>query len=368
MSHSKETANYQLPIYADEDMPTYLGEWNETMTKLDDDMFGLHGEYTKLNQVIVNHLDNDAKEKAEINSRLDGHDTDIANLKAEDEKLSAADEELSKRITDNANNISGAVETANNAIEKANSAEQSAETALNTANEAKTTASENAPKDHASETTEYGIGTTSKYGHVKISNSKDISGDGSDGIVMSPTAIKQTINEYISIYDASGIDNAIKWNNIVRTAKPEPLQNISGLELLDYEATFTWNKKMKLINLTIYFEIRTTGEGTFKLPAGTYVGHLPEEADFTAAGLDYVNLNPSQQVSFNNAHILQNDALANNGVYSSFIEPMNLYIDTNGNIFNKHDHNIFSNEVGLTYRSIPLSGLQSTNNWGTNWD
>lgn len=35
MSYSEETPNYKLPLYLADDRPSYLGDWNETMNKID---------------------------------------------------------------------------------------------------------------------------------------------------------------------------------------------------------------------------------------------------------------------------------------------------------------------------------------------
>ena len=36
MSHSKTTNNYGLPIFVNNDQPTWLGDFNDAMYKIDD--------------------------------------------------------------------------------------------------------------------------------------------------------------------------------------------------------------------------------------------------------------------------------------------------------------------------------------------
>lgn len=54
-----------------------------------------------------------------------------------------------------------------------------------------------APKAHASTATTYGIGTSSNYGHVKLSDSATSTSAASSGIAASPKAVK-TVNDRIT--------------------------------------------------------------------------------------------------------------------------------------------------------------------------
>lgn len=63
-------------------------------------------------------------------------------------------------------------------------------TAQSTADTAKTTADGKAPTSHASTSTTYGKGTSSNYGHVKLSDSVSSTSSTSDGVATTPKAVK----------------------------------------------------------------------------------------------------------------------------------------------------------------------------------
>lgn len=66
----------------------------------------------------------------------------------------------------------------------------SVKSAYDLANTAKTTADGKAPTSHASTGTSYGIGTSSNYGHVKLSDATNSTSAASAGIAASPAAVK----------------------------------------------------------------------------------------------------------------------------------------------------------------------------------
>ena len=87
--------------------------------------------------------------------------------------------------------------TADTAQSTANSAQSTADTAKSTANSAKSTAdtaqstaNSRAPIAHASTSTTYGIGTSSNYGHVKLSDSTTSTSSTSSGVAATPAAVK----------------------------------------------------------------------------------------------------------------------------------------------------------------------------------
>ena len=87
--------------------------------------------------------------------------------------------------------------TANTAQSTADTAKSTADTAQSTANSAKSTAdtaqstaNSKAPIAHASTSTTYGIGTSSNYGHVKLSDSTTSTSSTSSGVAATPAAVK----------------------------------------------------------------------------------------------------------------------------------------------------------------------------------
>lgn len=86
---------------------------------------------------------------------------------------------------------SSAYDLANEAGQAATDAAQAATDAQTAAEDAQTAASGKAPTAHASTSTTYGKGTTSDYGHVKLSDStSSTSAAASGGIAATPAAVK----------------------------------------------------------------------------------------------------------------------------------------------------------------------------------
>ena len=78
------------------------------------------------------------------------------------------------------------------------SAQKSADDAQTAADAAKSTADGKAPKAHASSATTYGIGTSSNYGHVKLSDSTSSTSAASKGIAASPKAVKAAYDKAVA--------------------------------------------------------------------------------------------------------------------------------------------------------------------------
>ena len=74
-------------------------------------------------------------------------------------------------------------------------AQKSADDAQTAADAAQSTADGKAPKNHASTAATYGIGTSSEYGHVKLSDGLDAALDAASGVALSPAGAKGAIAE-----------------------------------------------------------------------------------------------------------------------------------------------------------------------------
>ncbi|MBR6673437.1 MAG: tail fiber protein, partial [Mailhella sp.] len=79
-------------------------------------------------------------------------------------------------------------------------AQKSADDAQTAADAAQSTADGKAPKAHASTATTYGIGTSSNYGHVKLSDSTSSTSAASKGIAASPKAVKAAYDKAAAAY------------------------------------------------------------------------------------------------------------------------------------------------------------------------
>lgn len=101
-------------------------------------------------------------------------------------------EQTANAAQQTANAIAG---TANTALSTANSANTTAQNAANAAAAAQAAAALAAPKPHDSATDEYGKGTSSSFGHVKVSNNISTSaGSAADGVAASSQAVNTLYN------------------------------------------------------------------------------------------------------------------------------------------------------------------------------
>lgn len=136
MSASNETTNYKLPLFADTDQPTWLGDFNGAMNKLDADL-----------------------------------NTIGANAST---ALSASNNAVS-RVATIENTVSAVQSTANSALSLAQTNEQDIANC--------------AEKNHAASTpSTYGGGTDTLYGHVKLSDNVDPAITSASSIALSPAA------------------------------------------------------------------------------------------------------------------------------------------------------------------------------------
>lgn len=94
MSATNQTVNYGLPIFVDTDQPTYLGDWNSAMNKIDQTIKDNTGDTSDLENQIANITTRVSNTEKDI----EGNATDIANL----EKVV---EPLPGRITANEQSI-----------------------------------------------------------------------------------------------------------------------------------------------------------------------------------------------------------------------------------------------------------------------
>lgn len=148
MSHTNETPNYKLPLFVDNDVPSWLGDFNEAMNELDTGMGDIKNSNVAQNIAITN-----------LQTTVNGQATDITNLKETTADHTAAIAELHEGL-------------------------DTAETEL----------AGKAPINHASTGTGYGVGSPTLYGHVKLSNT--IANDTNTAVT--PSAVISYINALFS--------------------------------------------------------------------------------------------------------------------------------------------------------------------------
>lgn len=253
MSHSMQTTNFNLPLFADNDSPTWLGDFNEAMGTMDTAMAKVSNDSNSQVNAIANLTTRveDAEEKvAGIDRKVKGYDAAIAGkaptmhadatvtygaasgtlyghvrledvpgnygagdgraatpraLKAVNDAAAAAQSaaDAAKKTADTANTAAqnaqkaanDASSAASDAASKANAADRKAQQALDTVGMGGTGGSgEYAPVSHADTTTKYGSASSTKYGHVKLTDTITSSGS-TYGIAATPKAVKDYVDQ-----------------------------------------------------------------------------------------------------------------------------------------------------------------------------
>lgn len=243
MSHSMETTNFNLPLFADNDSPTWLGDFNEAMGTMDTAMAKVSNDSNSQVNAIANLTTRveDCEEKVvEIDNKVQGYDEAIAGkapvlhadatvkygaasadlyghvrledapgnygagdgraatpkaLKTVNDAAAAAQEaaNAAKKTADAANTAASAASTAaNNAANAAAAADRKAQQALDAIGQGGGPSGEWAPVSHADSTTKYGAANASKYGHVKLTDTVTAA-SASSGIAVSPKAVQDAI-------------------------------------------------------------------------------------------------------------------------------------------------------------------------------
>lgn len=145
MSHTEKTPNYSLPLFADDDTPTWLGDWNQGMNAVDAALNGMKNTVSDHGNQVANLTtrvtQNEASVKA-MESTVESHTTQITQVQIEANNaytLAQTNEgdiaEAEKRITKNEQGlaalpaqIANAQQTAENASSAASAAQRSADT------------------------------------------------------------------------------------------------------------------------------------------------------------------------------------------------------------------------------------------------
>ena len=87
MSHSKSTTNYNLPIFVNNDQPTWLGDFNGAMNIIDD---AVHDAATKADQA--------GRDFATLNHTVEGHTTQIDQLETDTGNLTTTVSGLEDKV------------------------------------------------------------------------------------------------------------------------------------------------------------------------------------------------------------------------------------------------------------------------------
>ena len=146
MAHTNETPNLLLSQYVGTDKPTYLGDYNSDMLKIDQAVGTLQG----------NTVDYDARI-----TRIEGNQTEV------DKAVKAVTETVNSQATE----INGVKEDIKN----------------------------RAPINHAVASGTYGVGTETSYGHVKLTDVANAGMQVGAGTAATPAAVAAAVQPYANL-------------------------------------------------------------------------------------------------------------------------------------------------------------------------
>ena len=230
MSHSEETTHYKLPLFVDDDTPTWLGDFNEAMSELDTSMKDVSDTNKELeahvvslsNRLVVdekdietnkNNIDANKQDIVELNTIVSGkapidHASDTTNYGIGNETLYghvkltdtvSADLDVNagvsatpKMVNTLNDHVDDVFDTLNTHIENTDTAVSQAEANIKKLQDGK------APNNHASTGTTYGVGNASNYGHVKLTDSISSTSGASSNIAATPKMVQDIIKEWLT--------------------------------------------------------------------------------------------------------------------------------------------------------------------------
>lgn len=175
MMATEYTPNYNLDLYASADKPNLRDQYNAAMGKIDTQMKKSADDVTNANANVLTlqtQMTEAQKDIAELESTVDVHGTEIANVQKTANDAQADVTSLTGRVTA----AEGSITEAQNDID-----------GLQTAVDGK------APINHASTANTYGQGSSTNFGHLKVVDNGAAA--ASTGTAASPKMVADQINE-----------------------------------------------------------------------------------------------------------------------------------------------------------------------------
>lgn len=146
MAHTNETPNLKLSQYVGTDKPTYLGDYNSDMLKIDQAVGTLQGSTADYDARIT---------------RIEGNQTEV------DKAVKAVTETVNSQATE-INDVKEDIKT-------------------------------KAPINHAVASGAYGVGTETNYGHVKLTDVANAGMQVSTGTAATPAAVAAAVQPYANL-------------------------------------------------------------------------------------------------------------------------------------------------------------------------
>ena len=214
MMATEYTPNYNLDLYASADKPNLRDQYNAAMGKIDTQMKKSADDVTNANANVLTlqtQVTEAQKDISALESTVETHGTQITDVqKTADDALSLAKTNESD-IADTQADVTSltgrvtAVEGAANKNEtgiasldtRMDAAEGDITEAQNDINELQTAVNQKAPINHASTANTYGQGSSTKFGHLKVTDTVGAT-DASTGTAASPAGVQNAIKEWLT--------------------------------------------------------------------------------------------------------------------------------------------------------------------------
>ena len=180
--HTNQTPNLGLSQFVGTDKPTWLGDYNDDMAKIDEGVGGAVANAESAAQSATNAAQSAAKavsDVAEISLKVAGYDSQIANAQTDATQAKADAQNALNTANGLSSQVTAAANAAQTAQQTATSAQGTAQTALTNAAAAQQRA--DAAYDLASQGGDsYTLptATSSRLGGVKIGSGVSVSADG----------------------------------------------------------------------------------------------------------------------------------------------------------------------------------------------
>lgn len=208
------TPNYNLDLYASADKPNLRDQYNAAMGKIDTQMKKSAEDVTNANANVLTlqtQMTEAQKDISALESTVKTHGTQITNVqKTADDALSRAKtnesdiEDTQADVTSLTGRVTAVEGTANNNKTgiaslgtRMGKAEGGITKAQNDIVGLQTAVNQKAPINHASTANTYGQGSSTNFGHLKVT---DTAGEtaASTGTAASPTGVQNAIKEWLT--------------------------------------------------------------------------------------------------------------------------------------------------------------------------
>lgn len=300
------TPNYNLDLYASADKPNLRDQYNAAMGKIDTQMKKSAEDVTNANANVLTlqtQMTEAKKDISALESTVETHGTQITDVqKTADDALSLAktNESDIEDTQADVTALAGRVTAVEGAAKKNTTGIASLDTrmddaegditeAQNDINELKTTVNKKAPINHASTANTYGQGSSTNFGHLKVTdNGADAA---STGTAASPKMVTDQIN---------ALKAAIAPTALIAAKNVAYGSGISGSGTFSvYANSITKVVSVQLDNTSL----STSGKGGWKtttlgtIPAGYRPTRLMAQSCFSGWGSLYVDSNGQVKLS-----------------------------------------------------------------------